>query len=245
MRSPLIGITTYGKKETGKYYLPGAYVDAVCKAGGVPLLLPPVQTDLALLLEPLDGLVFIGGGDIDPAVYQGLGHPKVYGVDTERDTFELALAKLALDTDLAVLGLCRGLQVMVVASGGNIIPHLPDEYGEDIIHRAAKDLPQAKHTVELQPGSRLAAMMGATEVTVVSLHHQAVRNVPPGWRVAGWAPDGLIEALEREHHPFAIAVQWHPELSPDDPDHQNLFRAFIEAARASKSSHSSKALVSS
>ena len=234
-RSPIIGLTTYGKQE-GKYYLPSGYVEAVVKAGGVPLLLPPVQTDLALMLESLDGLLLIGGGDIDPVCYNGSSHPAVYGVDTERDHFELSLVKVALETELPMLGLCRGLQIMMVATGGDIVPHLPDEYGEAISHRAAKGLPQSKHLVELQPGSKLANAMGATAVTVVSLHHQCVRTVPLGWRVTGWAPDGLIEALEHEHHPFAIAVQWHPELSQDDPDHQNLFHAFIEAARTRKTS---------
>lgn len=232
-RPPLIGITTYGQKETGKFYLPGSYVDAVHMAGGVPMLLPPVQTDPALMLERLDGLVFIGGGDIDPALYNGSPHPKVYGVDPERDAFELALAKFALDNDLPVLGLCRGLQIMMVVSGGDIVPHLPDEFGSDVIHRT-EEPPRAEHIVQLLPGSQLAGSMGATMVTVVSLHHQAVRAVPPGWRATAWASDGLIEGLEHKRHPFAIAVQWHPELSPDDPDHQRLFRAFIAAARARK-----------
>ena len=179
-RPPLIGVTTYGQKETGKFYLPGGYVDAVHRAGGVPILLPPVSTDIAVMLERLDGLLLIGGGDIDPDFYNGSFHPAVYGVDSERDVFELALVKWALHNGLPMLGLCRGLQIMMVASGGDIVPHLPDEYGEAVIHRSAEGLPRSQHLVKLLPESKLAAIMQSIEVSVVSLHHQAVRTCTTG-----------------------------------------------------------------
>lgn len=231
-RPPVIGLTMYGPKETGRFYMPGPYVDAVHLAGGVPMLLPPVSVDPALMLERVDGLVFIGGGDIDPVLYNGSPHPAIYNVDPQRDTFELALAKLALATDVPMLGLCRGLQIMMVVSGGDIVPHLPDAFGQTTTHRAEDKLPRAEHGVRLLPASQLATIMGVTEVTAFSLHHQAVRTVPPGWRVTAWAPDGVIEALEHEQHPFAIAVQWHPELSHQVPYHRRLFQALIAAASA-------------
>lgn len=226
---PLIGIATYSPMETGKFYLPGLYVEAVRLAGGIPMLLPPVQTDLSAMLEPLAGLVLIGGGDIDPSRYNGAEHPTIYNVDLERDQFEFALCDLALSRHLPILGICRGLEVMAVISGGDMVPHIPDEFGTTIIHRAPEP-PPARHSVEVIPGTQLAQITKATEMTVVSFHHQAVRTVPPGWRVNAIAPDGLIEGLEHEHHPFAIGVQWHPELSLEDPPHLRLIRALIEAA---------------
>lgn len=229
---PLIGITTYSPMATGKFYLPGLYVEAVQQAGGVPMLLPPVPTDLSALLEPLAGLVLIGGGDIDPSRYKGVEHPTIYNIDPERDRFEFALSDLALSTQRPILGICRGLEVMAVVSGGDLIPHIPDQFGTQVIHRSAEP-PPARHRVQVLPGTQLAQITKVTEMTVVSLHHQAVGTVPPGWRINALAPDGLIEGLEHEHHPFAIGVQWHPELSLTDSPHQRLFRALIEAAHKS------------
>jgi putative glutamine amidotransferase len=117
-----------------------------------------------------------------------------------------------------------------VASGAALIPHVPDVYGDAIAHRL--DLPRrpTPHPLQLEPNSRLAALMQAVHIDVMSWHHQAVKTLPSGWRVAAQATDGLLEAIECEHHPWAIGVQWHPELSPHDPAHQKLFRALILAA---------------
>lgn len=239
---PLIGISIYSPMETGKFYLPGLYVEAIRQSGGVPLLLPPVQTDLSAMLEPLAGLVLIGGGDIDPCRYNGAEHPAIYNVDPERDQFEFTLCELALSRQLPILGICRGLEVMAVISGGDMVPHIPEEFGNDVIHRAAEP-PPARHSVQVLPGTHLAQITKVTEMDVVSFHHQAVRTVPPGWRINAIAPDGVIEGLEHEQHPFAIGVQWHPELSLEDPPHQRLIRALIEAARTpllAASNHSNR-----
>jgi putative glutamine amidotransferase len=233
-QQPLIGITTTGQRLTGSFYLPGAYVNAVRSSGGLPILLPPGEPEEgAAILERLDGLIFSGGGDIDPGAYNGLLHPKVYNVDPERDRFELALSQVALGTDIPVLGICRGLEVLAVATGGCLVSHLPDEYGEVVLHRAEQALP-IQHSIQIAPESFLATVTGATEATVVSWHHQATSTVPLGWRVAASAPDGVIEALEHLRHPWAIALQWHPELSINDPLQQRIFRAFIEAAQNRK-----------
>jgi putative glutamine amidotransferase len=230
---PIIGITAQKQQEAGTFHTPVGYVNAVRRVGGVPILLPPGEPDPAVLLEVVDGLVFSGGGDLDPATYNGATHPTIYGVDPERDASELALAKLALAADKPVLGICRGLEVLMVASGGDLVQHVPDEFGETIRHRIDK-LKPSEHNVQIFPDSQLAKIIGVTELTVVSWHHQAARTVPPGWRVVAQAPDGVIEALEHENHPWGFALQWHPELSPADPLHLCIFHAFIEAAIARK-----------
>lgn len=226
LQPPLIGITCASQRDTGNFYLPSAYVNAVRLAGGLPILLPPGEPNPAAILERIDGIIFSGGGDINPAVYNGSLHPTIYNIDPLRDDFELALAKLVLNTEMPVLGICRGLEVLVVASGGDLIPHVPDEFGESVIHRL-EQLRPAEHRVQITCGSCLGKIIGKTDVNIVSWHHQAVRNTPKGWRVTAHASDGVIEALEHEQHPWAIAVQWHPELSIDDPDQQSLFRAFV------------------
>lgn len=226
---PIIGITAHNQKETGTFYSPVGYANAVRRAGGVPILLPPGEPDPAILMKAVDGLVFTGGGDLDPATYKGRPHPLVYGVDSERDVAELALAKLALAADKPVLGICRGLEVLMVASGGDLVQHIPDEFGETISHRQELLIP-AEHSVQIFPDSQLASMIGTTKITVVSWHHQAVRTAPPGWRVVAQAPDGVIEALEHDNHPWGFALQWHPELSSADPLHLRIFEAFITAA---------------
>jgi putative glutamine amidotransferase len=229
----LIGITTYGRKDPLPFSLPSTYIDAVRAAGGTPVLLPPGETDTARLLEPLDGLILSGGGDINPKWYQGNDHPSIYSVDGDRDAFELQLASYALENHLPVLGICRGLQILIVASGGSLIPHVPEVYGTSVLHRIdpepGRRLP-TEHMVKIDRESRLANCVQNTHISVVSWHHQAVHNVPSGWRVVAHAPeDELIEAVEHEHHPWAIGVQWHPELSANDPNHQRIFQSFVQA----------------
>jgi putative glutamine amidotransferase len=230
---PIIGITTHKHTEVGTFYSPVGYANAVRRTGGVPILLPPGEPDPMVFLEVVDGLIFTGGGDLDPATYNGSTHPTIYGVDSERDASELALAKLAMQLDKPVLGICRGLEVLIVASGGDLVQHIPDEFGQTILHRLDV-LKPSEHSVQILPESQLATIIGITEITVVSWHHQAARTAPPGWRVTAKAPDGVVEALEHEHHPWGIALQWHPELSPTDPLHLCIFHAFLEAVSARK-----------
>lgn len=234
MKPPLIGITTTGQRGTGSFCLRSEYVDAVRFSGGHPILLPPGEPEeSALILERVDGIILSGGGDIDPAIYDGAPHPTIYSVDSERDRFEISLAQLALNTDVPILGICRGLEVLVVATGGSLVPHLPDEFALVVVHRAEQALP-TEHSVYIAPESCLAKVIGETEATVVSWHHQASRTVPLGWRVTAQAADGVIEAIEHEHHPWAIALQWHPELAINDPLQQRIFRAFVAAAQNRK-----------
>lgn len=228
-RSPVIGITTYSRSEAGEFYLPGAYVDAVVTAGGTPILLPPNQPQPARILDFVDGLVFSGGGDINPELYGGSLHPTIYLVDEERDEFELALAKAVIAAPIPTLGICRGMQLLSVASGAKLITHIPDEYGETVMHRLDHPRRPIDHEVQVQPKSQLANLLGQDTVSVVSWHHQAIKAVPEGWQVSASAADGLIEALERPGQ-WMMAVQWHPEMSPQDPVQQRLFQGLVEAA---------------
>jgi len=231
--APLIGITTFGQTESGHYQLHNAYVEAIRRAGGVPILLPPGEDQCDRLVASLQGLVFTGGGDIHPECYAGDNHPTIAKTDLVRDRFELALAHCAIQANIAILGICRGMQVLSVASGAQLLPHVPDQFGTDVFHLTHDtDIPlPTRHSVEVVPHSQLAQCLGTLELEVVSWHHQAITTVPPGWQVAAYAPDGLIEAVEHGVHPWAIALQWHPELSAlEDPNQQRIFEAFVAAA---------------
>ncbi len=229
----IIGITTFDQNEHGHYHLASASVKAVRLAGGLPVLLPPGEPDPAAILEFVDGLIFSGGGDLDPLTYNGSAHPAVRMAGSTRDVFELALARLALKASIPVLGICRGLGVLSVVSGGNLVAHIPDEFGEVVAHSIAPTQ-TVEHPVQIEPSSQLSKVIGATQMTVVSGHHQAVRTAPLGWHVAAHAADGVIEAIEHKHHPWAFALQWHPELAINDPQQQRIFHALVEAARERK-----------
>nr|HMN30044.1 gamma-glutamyl-gamma-aminobutyrate hydrolase family protein [Caldilineaceae bacterium] len=208
MNQPLIGITTYGRDDNGAFSLPGAYVDAVRRAGGIPILIPPGEPNLSQLLAHLDGLILAGGGDLDPALYDGRHHETIYMLDAERDGSELELVRRVVDNDLPTLGICRGAQVINVALGGTLVEHLPDEVGDDVQHRLPPRRP-ARHTVAIQPNSQLAAILATHQIEPASWHHQAIRRPAPGLTVVAQAPDGTIEAAEKADHPWLVAVQWH------------------------------------
>ncbi len=229
-KHPIVGITTYSRSQSGEYCLNGSYIDAVQTAGGIPILLPPNQLDPASVFDAVDGLIFSGGGDINPELYGGFVDRTVYSVNAERDNFELSLAKLALRAEIPVLGICRGMQVLNVASGGNLVVHVPDAYGDEVTHRQENPIRAIEHIIKIDPDSRLAKIMGTTSTNVVSWHHQAVQTMIPGWQIVARAPDGLIEAIEYKYHPWMVAVQWHPEMSPKSLPDCGIFRAFVEAA---------------
>jgi putative glutamine amidotransferase len=231
-RLPIIGITTYSRNQAGEFCLPGAYVDAVQSAGGLPLLIPHSQTDVAQLLGAIDGLIFSGGGDINPALYGSPEHSTLYMVDAERDQCELTLAKLALANAIPTLGICRGMQLLNVASGGTLVAHVPDLYGKSVDHRLEQPRGPLEHAVQIDSVTRLAEILKTTEVNVMSWHHQAVQTVPNCWQAVAWASDGLVEAIEHKQHPWLIAVQWHPEMSPPDSPHEQLFQSLVKAAGA-------------
>jgi putative glutamine amidotransferase len=225
---PLVGISAYPRTvdivpiPTVLHTISRFYVDAVARAGGAPVVLPVVDPGLApAVLGRLDGLVLPGGGDVGPGCYGAEPEPETHGVDPERDAWELACASFAVDEGLPLLAICRGAQVLNVALGGTLEQHVPG-------HARADRYDEHVHPVRLAP--RLAAVMGADEVGANSLHHQAVGRPGTGVEPIGWAPDGTVEAFEVDRRPAVLAVQWHPELLPDEPAHQRLFSELVAAA---------------
>ena len=230
---PLIGISSYGRAgQRQTFSLPCEYVDVVRLAGGVPVVLPAVEGEIPEALDVIEALILPGGGDVDPAHYGGARHDANYGISPERDGFELALAHAALAReDLPILCVCRGMQLLNVALGGDLLAHIPDHFGEKISHRHP-ELRPVEHGVSIEPTSRLARILGATELTVHSVHHQAVGRLGKGLRAVAWSPDGVIEAIESERHPFLIGVQWHPELGAlGDERQRHLFEELVRQRR--------------
>lgn len=230
MQPPLIGITTYGVDEERKFTIPREYVDSVRRAGGIPLLITPGESRFDELLDLLDGVILAGGGDIDPQVYAGQLHETIYSLDPERDSTELTLAQRLIETDFPTFAICRGIQIVNVVQGGTLIEHLPDIVGEEVLHRLPPREP-TPHAVSVEPNSRLASLLGQSDVTAMSWHHQAVRQVADGFKIVARAPDGTIEAIESQTHSWLVAVQWHPELTAaSDPVQQRLFDEFVKAS---------------
>src|SRR5712691_6263050 len=206
--------------------LRGSYAHAIESAGGLPVLVPPMPPEaVSALLERLDGVVFPGGADVDPAEYGEAPHPKTES-NPDLDQLELAVARWAVRSDLPTLGICRGQQVLNVALGGSLIQHLDD-------HRQPGDRTALTQTLTVTPGSRLAEVFGATRIEVNTMHHQAVKEVARGLTAVAWSEDGTIEGIESHDHPWLLMVQFHPEELVDfHPPSQRLFNAFVEACRA-------------
>jgi putative glutamine amidotransferase len=204
---------------------------AVERAGGLPLILPPLPETLETLLESVDGLVFAGADDFDTARL-GLGptHAAARPVPAAKQDFDLALARAALGHQMPVLGICYGMQLLALAAGGTLHQHLPEDRPDGREHAGG-----VRHAVSLAAGTKLRQLCGVATLDVVSRHHQAVASVARPWTVAGTDDEGLIEAIEHAELPFAVGVQWHPELSmgaEDSPAHLLLFTRLVEAARA-------------
>jgi putative glutamine amidotransferase len=191
-------------------------------------VLPAVEGEIPEALDAVDALILPGGGDIDPAHYGGMRHDANYGISAERDGFELALARAALARrDLPILSICRGMQLLNVALGGDLVSHIPDHFGHRVAHRHP-ELRPVVHPVRIEPTSRLAAVLGETELSVHSVHHQAVGRLGAGLRAVAWSPDGVVEAVESDRYPFLIGIQWHPELAALDDERRRLFEALID-----------------
>jgi putative glutamine amidotransferase len=226
---PLIGISTYveqarwGVWDTPAALLPRSYVDCVVKAGGVPVLLASVGDDTSAL-STVDGVILAGGADVDPARYGQNVHAKTV-TRPERDGFEFALARDALDRGLPVLGVCRGMQVLNIALGGTLTQHLPETVGHGE-HQPGPAV-YGHNLATFAKGSRAAAIFGA-ETGVQCYHHQAVSDLGAGLQAVGWASDGTIEAIEAPGEQFVLGAQWHPEQDIEDV---RLFTALVSAAK--------------
>jgi putative glutamine amidotransferase len=228
-----VGLTSYREPATWGVWnevadlLPALYADQVRLAGGLPLILPPgaieVAAEAAACVGTIDGLVLTGGADIDPARYGAEPHATTDVPRADRDEWELALARAALDADLPVLAVCRGLQILNVALGGNLIQHLPDRVGH---HDHRGQLGRfAEHPVAFDAGSLLETVYGP-RADVATHHHQAVDELGMGLVAAAWSDDGTVEAVSCPGRAWVQGVQWHPEVG----DGQALFGAFVRAA---------------
>ncbi len=246
MSKPLIGLTA--ERWSSSLTHPNnnvqgvltTYIEAVIQAGGLPvlILLSLAQDDVLALYARVQGLLIPGGGDLDPDLYAARPHPATNSIDPDRDRVELQLTRQAVADRKPLFGICRGAQVFNVALGGTLYQDLPSERPGDIRH--AYPFPEfpretIAHRVKIEEESRLAHFLGAPIVSVNSRHHQAVKKVAPGVVAAAHAPDGVIEAIELPAHPFALAVQWHPENLQSQPEMRALFEKFVEAARAADS----------
>ena len=229
--APLIGITCYVERARWRSWdrpaalLPLSYVRAVSQAGGRPVLVPPSNDEDALddYVEALDGLIASGGADIDPSLYGAERHPKTDPLNPDRDRAEVRLLAKAMEREVPVLGICRGMQMMNVSKGGDLIQHLDDH--TDGTGHVKSPGEFSTHSVAVTPGSRLHDIVG-DRTTVRSHHHQAPNRVGDGLREVARSEDEVIEALELPDHPFAIGVLWHPEEEGLGP----LFTSLVEAA---------------
>ena len=241
MPLPIIGLTTYiGKNDNGYpiVALLKAYVDALIQAGGIPVLIPSSLTEdgRQCLYNKLDGILFTGGGDISLDYFNGEPHPRVDGIDKERDALEYSMLRAAAQDGKAFLGICRGFQMVNVALGGTLYTDIEDQKPGALKHDYYPDYPRNHfaHPVRVNAGTRLAEILGETELSVNSLHHQGALVVPAVLRPVAYAPDGVVEAIELPEHKFGIAVQWHPEWLTHQISTRRLFRAFVEAAQNSR-----------
>lgn len=234
--APLIGLTTYLEQaQTGVWntlasFLPAAYFQAVTRAGGIAVLLPPqpVSTQKAeRIIAGLDGLIITGGKDVNPAKYGQQAHPSTDEPRLDRDEWEEALLRVALERELPFLGICRGAQVLNVACGGTLHQHLPDLIGTEQYQAGGGVFNSVE--VSVSESSRLAAAFnGSEKLKVPVYHHQSIDRLGEGLQVSATTADGVIEAVEYSAVPFAVGVQWHPEESPED---LRLFSELVEAAK--------------
>ena len=229
---PVIGLTTYrqqarsGVWDVPASFLPAVYLEGVTRTGGIAVLLPPQPVDGAIaeqVIGRLDGLILTGGKDVDPAAYGQQPHPATEEPASDRDEWEFALLRAAIDRRVPVLGICRGPQVINVALGGTLHQHLPDVLGHSG-HRVA-DATFASHTAQIAAGSRLNRLLGES-IQTRCYHHQAIDQVASGL-VASARCDGIIEGLESAGEDFVVGVQWHPEENLED---LRLFAALVQAA---------------
>ncbi len=236
---PLIGIScgktgmAYG---THRHNLGDTYIQAVIGAGGAPLIIPAIEDESSLysLYRSLDGLILSGGVDMHPR-YFGEEMDGTEDVDEARDYAETTITGWALEENMPIFGICRGHQVLNVALGGSLYQDIPSAMPSALDHQTsskAKQRALLAHPVAIDPSSKLAAIVGKTELNVNTLHHQSVKAVGKGLKVTGTAPDGVIEALESEQHDWVLSVQWHPEdLYAGHDWSRRLFAAFISEVR--------------
>jgi putative glutamine amidotransferase len=237
MAAPLIGITTSritNDKGHPMLSVMETYIRSVANTGGIPFLIPLGLSEKQLkeALSRVDGVLFTGGGDINPDIYGGREHREVSLVDDDRDQVELVLIKETMRKRKPLFGICRGLQLLNVAAGGSLYEHILDQHPGAMEHCYYPDWPREylSHSVQVVPESRLAHCLGVDSLDVNSQHHQGIERLGQGLRPCAYAPDGIVEGIEIPGYPFGLAVQWHPEWLQDIPAMRALFSSFINAA---------------
>ncbi len=243
---PLIGVSTsevrlaeqvhptpQGEPPRHEMALGLTYLQAIEAAGGLPVVMPPLDLEaVEPLLDRLSGICLSGGPDLDPAAYHERRHPQLGPVEPDLDRFELELARRADARGLPMLAVCRGAQALNVARGGTLHQHLPDRPGVTLDHRQSKPGNVATHGVSIAPGSWLAGTMRRRRARVNSFHHQAVNRLGDGLRAVAWSSDGVIEGIEAPARDFLVGVQWHVECLVDRREHAALFTGLVTAAAA-------------
>ena len=238
MRRPRIGFVAYSSaKDPTRFVAPIDYIQAVERAGADAVIVPP-GPGACHVLDLVQGIVLVGGGDICPSRYSAQRHASCYGIDPVRDATELAVLEGAMKTRHPVLAICRGMQLINVALGGTLHQHLPEVVGENVVHRVVREsaeLVAVDHEVRLEASCLIAEVCGAPRITIASTHHQAVDRLGAGVRAVGWADDGVVEAIAIDGHPQVLAVQWHPELTAaQDPRQQSLFDWLVKQASGTR-----------
>lgn len=246
-RKPIIGITPSPMEDTQehgtfiRYAMATTYTEAIEAAGGVPLIIPPQRGNIDEIVSIVDGLLLSGGGDIDPGRYgDETIHPNTYGVNPLRDELEIQLVREAVERDIPLLCICRGIQVLNVALGGTLIQDVSDQYPTTILHRqhdAGIPKEEPGHTVKVVPGSVLAETYDAETIEVNSFHHQALRDIAPELEVNATSGDELVESVSRPSSGWILGVQWHPEMMfQAHPEHLKPFQALVRRAREKRHS---------
>lgn len=244
-RKPIIGITPSPMEDRQshgsftRYAAATTYTEAIEAAGGVPIVIPPQIGNIDEILSVVDGLLLSGGGDVDPQRYGDAEiHDKTYGIHELRDALELELVREAVQRDIPMLCICRGIQVLNVALGGTLIQDVPDQYSTDVEHaqqnnKVSKEDPS--HRVTVTAGSLLERTYGARTIDVNSFHHQAIKDLAPDLEINGVAPDEVVESVSRSGNAWILGVQWHPEMMfREHPEHLQPFSALVEQAAIRK-----------
>ncbi|MCA9261139.1 MAG: gamma-glutamyl-gamma-aminobutyrate hydrolase family protein [Planctomycetales bacterium] len=239
MTKPLIGINAdfrSGKHDSPAFtYVAAGYYDAVIQAGGLPVLLPPYEEedDIQQALNMLDGLLLVGGADLDPRRDGWMLHHSVVLQDPRREQFDRTLARLAAQRQLPIFGIGSGMQLLNVTMGGNLLLHIPEDVPGALPHKDPLD-PDHRHTLQITPGSLIDRVYGDGELRVNSMHHMAVDEVAPGFTITARCPDGIVEAIESTHGDwFAMGTQFHPEAATASALDQRIFDEFIAGVKES------------
>lgn len=236
MPKPLIGVTTRNAKDSDgnpTVTVGHNYVRAIVEAGGLPFLIPCMldEEDFNDIYSRLDGILFTGGGDVSLEYFSGSDHPRIGDVDEMRDFTEISLLRTAADDGKPMLGICRGAQVMNIALGGTLYTHIIDQLKGAVDHDYPGNLRTTLvHPVNVDESAKAAEIFGEILLHVNSLHHQGLKDIAPRLKAVGYSPDGLPEVVEMPDHPYAVAVQWHPEWLTDQPAMQRLFKSFVTAS---------------